>query len=112
MDRTETRLAQQEWNRFRVWAETASPSQRNHRLKELVRTNPVALRAWQDTEARLYGNGYTSTSFWSRDPGGPIESTGSGKTMPFSGLHKDQSFMDKTDILWVIRSRNLRGARA
>ena len=66
-----------EWWKFRRWANTVEASDVNRRLRILVKTNPIALKLWEEYSDRLTRGAYTS-----------VETSTGLKNLDYSGLYK------------------------
>ena len=77
-----------EWWKFRRWANTVEASDVNRRLRILVKTNPIALKLWEEYSDRLTRGAYKRSIFWDGNHSTGVETSTGLKNLDYSGLNK------------------------
>ena len=77
-----------EWWKFRRWANTVEASDVNRRLRILVKTNPIALKLWDEYSDRLTRGAYKRSIFWDGNHSTGVETSTGLKNLDYSGLYK------------------------
>ncbi len=96
---------QQEYDQFLEWINTASEEAVDHRMRELFRTNPVAREKILEAKSAKSASGHSRPSFWTMDPGFPIESSGGGNCQDFSGLYIEPDAPKRSEVRMIERKR-------